>query len=83
MSNPTRSLNAFGNRVLVRLAETTTSTGGITTEPWVMNRPEDGWSSYGEPWTWDQMARLVGWTIGGTHKDRSGEGFWLHRQVAA
>ena len=68
---PSRTLRAFDDRVLVRIGQ-----GG---EPYLMNRPEDGWASLAQRWTWQDLARLDGWEIGRRHRDEHGDGFWLER----
>ncbi|MFF0277499.1 hypothetical protein [Streptomyces sp. NPDC004330] len=50
--------------------------------PYLMNRPEDGWASMAKRWTWQDLARLSGWTIGRTHRDEHSRGFWIHRTAA-
>jgi hypothetical protein len=78
LTDPPRVLAAFTDRVLVRLLERHGST--VTwDEPWVMNRPDQGWGERGEKWTWEQIHRLKGWEIGRPHRDQHGPGFWLHR----
>lgn len=78
-----RKLDVFGDTVLVRIAENRRPGGLlsdiVTTTPWVMNRPEGGWGSYGEPWTWEQLSLVDGWDIGQAYRDQHGEGFWLNR----
>lgn len=66
-----RTLTALTDRVLVRIGQ-----GGA---PYLMNRPEDGWASVARRWTWQDLARLDGWTIGRTYRDKHSDGFWLER----
>lgn len=65
-------LDAFGDRVLVRIHP-------HDTRLHLMNRPEDGWASMSQRWTWFELARLEGWEIGRPHRDEHGDGFWLIR----
>ncbi|MFJ6566620.1 hypothetical protein ACIQNU_04320 [Streptomyces sp. NPDC091292] len=44
-----------------------------------MNRPEDGWASLARRWTWQDLSRLNGWTVGRAHRDGHSDGFWLER----
>jgi hypothetical protein len=78
-----RLLNAFGDSVLVRIRNAPILRDrevlGYRDEPWLMNRPEDGWASFGYPWTWAELARLPGWTVGRRHMDEHSDGFWLHK----
>ena len=67
-----RRLDSFTDRVLFRV-------NGPDGLPWALNRPEDGWASYGEPWQWDQLAAIPGWRFDGIHHDEHGEGLWLRR----
>lgn len=84
-SPPRRSLNAFGDSVLVRVKLTRVGemfTAEVVTEPWVMNRPEGGWGSYGKPWTWEELMNIKGWRIGRPYRDEHSDGFWLERVEA-
>ena len=63
-------LRSFTREVLVRISD--------RGAPYVMNKPEQGWSSLAQKWTWDDIARLRGWELGRRHNDEYGEGFWLH-----
>ena len=78
-----RLLSAFGDKVLVRILEKPILRDrevlGYREEPWAMNKPEDGWASFGYPWTWHELARLPGWTVGRAYRDEHSEGFWLHK----
>ncbi|MFJ6559958.1 hypothetical protein ACIQMV_08755 [Streptomyces sp. NPDC091412] len=65
------TLTALTDRVLVR-----SGPGG---SPYLMNRPEDGWASVARRWTWRDLARLNGWTVGRRHQDEHSDGFWLER----
>lgn len=69
---PRESLDAFTDKVLVRISER-------DGKPWLMNHPDRGWASSGYPWTWERLARLDGWTVGRSHRDADGVGFWLVR----
>lgn len=69
------TLEALDSRVLVR----SDRQGRL----WVVNRPEDGWGSTARLVTWDQLARLSGWTLGSQYSDEHGFGFWLERAVPA
>lgn len=71
-----RTLAALGDRVLVR---THPGDGSL----YLMSRPEDGWASLAKRWTWQDLARLDGWTVGRRHRDERGDGFWLERAVPA
>jgi hypothetical protein len=81
-----RELEAFCDRVLVRVRDSDIAGGWLGAPPpeaWVMNRPEDGWGSRGERWTWEELSALPGWEVGRHHKDEHGEGFWLIRERPA
>ncbi len=67
-----KELHASGDRILVRLHPD-------DHQPHLMNHPEKGWASLSYRWTWLDLVRLVGWTIGDQYSDRHGDGFWLHR----
>lgn len=67
-----KHLDAFDDRVLVRIHP---HDGHLH----LMNRPEDGWASMSQRWTWFELARLEGWEIGRAHQDEHGDGFWLIR----
>lgn len=66
-----KHLDAFDDRVLVRV--------DLHGSPHIMNRPEDGWASLSMRWTWQDLARLDGWTVGRAHRDEHSDGFWLER----
>ncbi|MFI6290072.1 hypothetical protein ACIBEJ_00720 [Nonomuraea sp. NPDC050790] len=72
-----RTLHSFEPDVLVRLLD---AANGIW-RPHVMNRPESGWESSSQRWTWWQLARLEGWRLGRQHTDEHSPGFWLHATV--
>lgn len=78
---PPATLHAFTDRVLVRLRKRPAPDGLVVQappdEPHIMNRPEDGWGSRSNVWTWDALARLAGWQIGRRHRDEHSDGFWL------
>ena len=40
----------FGDELCIRV--------GDDDVPWVMNRPDKGWSEYGEPTTWERLLRI-------------------------
>ncbi|MEU6712978.1 hypothetical protein ABZ897_15970 [Nonomuraea sp. NPDC046802] len=63
------TLRSFTQDVLIRIDE--------RGRPWLMNKPEQGWASSAERWTWDELARLQGWLLGDRYEDEHGEGFWL------
>jgi hypothetical protein len=63
-------LRSFVRDVLVRIDD--------AGELYVMNKPEQGWDSSAQRWTWDEIARLNGWRLGDRYADEHGEGFWLH-----
>jgi hypothetical protein len=65
------TLQAFDDRVLVRVDH--------MNRPHLMNQLEKGWDSSSMAWTWDELSRLEGWTVGRRHRDEHGEGFWLDR----
>jgi len=69
-----RTLAALDGRVLARVHPS-------DRRPYLMNRPEDGWASLAQRWTWQDLARLDGWEIGRRHRDEHGDGFWLERVV--
>lgn len=71
---PSRTLRALDDRVLVRIGQ-----GG---EPYLMNRPEDGWASLAQRWTWQDLARIDGWDFGPRYRDEHSAGFWLERATA-
>lgn len=66
-----RHLDAFTDRLLVRIHP--------NGEPYLMDHPEKGWSSLAWRWTWQELARLDGWTVGRAHRDEHSGGFWLER----
>ncbi|MYY79814.1 MULTISPECIES: hypothetical protein [unclassified Streptomyces] len=66
-----KTLRAFDDRVLARI--------GRDGQPYLMNRPEDGWASLAQRWTWADLARIEGWTFGPRHRDEHSDGFWLER----
>lgn len=68
---PLLELRAMTDRVLVRIDG--------RGEPWLMNRPEDGWASLARRWTWADLRRIDGWTVGRRITDEHGDGFWLTR----
>ncbi|MHA6764764.1 hypothetical protein [Streptacidiphilus sp. PAMC 29251] len=68
----TETMAALTDRVLVRIHP-------ADGRPWLMNRPEDGWGSRGQRWTWERLAALSGWYPDGRHHDQDGDGFWLQR----
>lgn len=77
-------LEAFGPAVLVRLRDRTVGDGLFAQtylEPWLMNKPQDGWASWGMTWPWEKIARLRGWDVGPRYRDDDGDGFWLLRQT--
>jgi hypothetical protein len=65
-------LDALTDRVLVRIHPQ-------DTHVYLMNRPEDGWASNAQRWTWSRLSRLEGWEVGERHSDEHSEGFWLIR----
>ncbi|MDX3069597.1 hypothetical protein PV518_47050 [Streptomyces sp. ND04-05B] len=70
-------------RVLVRV-ETVHGPGMGFTGPagwrlWVTTGPDDQDYRNGEPWVWDEAARVPGWDLGRAYLDEHGEGFWLER----
>jgi hypothetical protein len=67
-----KELRAFTPTVLVRIWEP-------DGQPWLMNHPEKGWSSFGYRWSWSDLARLAGWTIGPLEHDGTSRCFWLTR----
>ncbi|WP_433259299.1 hypothetical protein ACQPYK_49785 (plasmid) [Streptosporangium sp. CA-135522] len=69
-----RRLLSFTPDVLVRIL----AREGAADQPHIMNRPEDGWASFSERWTWAQLAHLEGWRLGDQHRDEHSAGFWLH-----
>lgn len=69
-----KTLRALDDRVLVRVGQ-----GG---QPYLMNRPEDGWASLAQRWTWPELARLEGWSFGPRHRDKHSDGFWLERAIS-
>jgi hypothetical protein len=78
-----RRLRAFTDRVLVRIKEIGEPSdyipGGVRSELWLMNKPEDGWASHGYRQTWEEIRRLNGWVIGRRHHDADGDGFWIEK----
>jgi hypothetical protein len=66
-----KQLRALDDRVLVRI--------GPDGSPYLMNRAEDGWASLAQRWTWQDLARLEGWTVGRRCSDEHSDGFWLVR----
>lgn len=67
-----KTLTSFDDRVLVRVHE-------MDGRPYLMNRPEDGWASLAQRWTWEELSRLEGWSFGPRYHDEHGSGFWLLR----
>lgn len=67
-------LDAFGDRVCVRIEETPTGE-----QPWVMNRPDRGWGEQGTPVSWDVLAKITNFRPAGQFRDKHGAGFWLER----
>jgi hypothetical protein len=74
-----RRLLSFTPDVLVRILVRS----GAADQPHVMNRPEDGWASRSERWTWPELAHLTGWRLGRQHVDEHSDGFWLHATHAS
>lgn len=67
-------LQAFTNQVMVRID----NHGKF----WLMNKPEDGWNSFGYPviWSWI-MDQLPEWKLGSElGEDQHGRFMWLIRQ---
>jgi hypothetical protein len=50
---------------------------------WLTLGPEDTSFYEREPWTWERLARLQGWTVGAPYRDAASPGLWLHRTVYA
>jgi hypothetical protein len=76
-----RELQSVTPVVLVRLKEHQGNrgiAGQSECTPWVMNRPDNGWGEHGEPWSWEDLARVPGWRVGRQYRDVHSEGFWLH-----
>jgi hypothetical protein len=48
-----------------------------------MNHEEKGWDSWSVRWSWDDLARITGWTIGDAYRDEHSDGFWLIRSAAS
>ncbi|QSI49976.1 hypothetical protein [Thermobispora bispora] len=69
-----RQLISFTPDVLVRILPR-----GDRDELHVMNRPDRGWDSGSVVWSWEQLARVVGWRVGRPHRDEHSDGFWLHQ----
>ena len=69
------TLDSLDDRILVRVHPSDRL-------PYLMNRPEDGWASLAKRWTWQDLARLNGWTVGRAYEDEHSPGFWLHRVLA-
>ena len=66
------TLRSLDDRVLVRIHQQ-------DGRPYLMNRPEDGWASLAQRWTWQDLARLEGWAFGPRYRDEHSAGFWLER----
>jgi hypothetical protein len=66
------TLRSFDDRVLVRIHQQ-------DGRPYLMNRPEDGWESLAQRWTWADLARIEGWAFGPRYRDGHSDGFWLER----
>lgn len=64
-------LHAFTPRVLFRLHP------GDLAHAYAVSRPEAGWSSWAEGWTWADLLILQGWCFDGEHHDVHGDGFWM------
>ncbi|MEU8481079.1 hypothetical protein [Streptomyces hygroscopicus] len=69
-----KEFHSLDDRVLVRF--------GRDGSPYLMNRAEDGWGSPAERWTWQDLLRITGWTVGRRHSDEHGDGFWLIRAAS-
>lgn len=69
-----KELRSLDDQVLVRIHR--------DGRPYLMNRPEDGWASLALRWTWQDLARLDGWSIGRRYSDEHSDGFWLIRETA-
>lgn len=72
LTEPPKRLTALADRVLVRIHP-------YDGHLYLMNRPEDGWASGAQRWTWAEVARIDGWEIGRRHHDDHGDGFWIVR----
>jgi hypothetical protein len=72
LAAPTRELRAFTDRILVRIHP---HDGWL----YLMNHPDRGWASFAYRWTWEEVARVPGWTLGDRHVDEHSDGFWLIR----
>jgi hypothetical protein len=72
LAAPARQLRAFTDQILVRIHP---HDGWL----YLMNHPDRDWASFAYRWTWDQVARVSGWTIGDRHVDEHSHGFWLMR----
>ncbi|GGX56042.1 hypothetical protein [Streptomyces chartreusis] len=70
-------------RALVRIepvfAPNTLVTGPAGYRLWVTTGPSDSNYRTRQPWTWEDAARVRGWTLGPAYVDEHGEGFWLER----
>lgn len=75
LRNQPRTLTALDDRVLARIHP---HDGHV----YLMNRPEDGWASGAQRWTWAEVARIDGWEIGRRYRDEHSDGFWLIRAQA-
>lgn len=69
------TLAAFTDQVLARILPRE----GID-EVHLMNKPEDGWASSSRRWSWEELARLVGWKVGRRAVDEHSDGFWLVKE---
>jgi hypothetical protein len=70
LHTPPRQLRTTAPRVLVRILD----------GPPRRLRPELPDTDPGDPsalWTWPEIARVPGWTLGRRHFDEHGEAFWL------
>lgn len=65
------TLRSLDDRVLVRIHP--------DGRPYLMNRPEGGWASLAQRWTWQDLTRLEGWSFSPRHRDEHSDGFWLER----
>ncbi|MEV7123937.1 hypothetical protein [Kitasatospora griseola] len=81
-SDPGRPVEVAGDNVFVRIERRIVGemfTAAPVDRLWLTTEPARTDFRHGDAWTWDQVARLAGWTMGRRQTDEIGEGFWLHR----
>jgi hypothetical protein len=81
-ARPVLGFHECVTEVPVRLKEHTSGAGLVRqtyTEPWLMNRVDDGWGEWGEPTTWAHLAQVTDFRPARPFRDEHGDGFWMIR----